>query len=118
MQPLIDFSPLGDFPFSIVSQKGNRYWLGALETFDRLKIPLGQIPVIRDSTLSPEEIRVAAQQYLPEKSFIHFTVLPTDTSYLAPAKPDTTAPGGQSHADFVVRLQGRMAKGGAVRRQQ
>jgi hypothetical protein len=53
--------------------------------------------------LTAEESQAAAQWYLPAESYIHFTALPTDTSYLAPAKPNTMAPGGSGHTRIAER---------------
>jgi zinc protease len=74
-----------------VALQDNHYWLGAIERFDRLKIPFGLIARPQDSTLTPDEIKGAAQRYLPNDSYLHVTVLPTDTTYMLHPGADTTS---------------------------
>jgi zinc protease len=66
-----------------VALQDNQYWVQAIERYDRLRIPFARISELPTVALTPEEIRVAAQQYAPTKSFIHLTVVPADTSALA-----------------------------------
>jgi zinc protease len=71
----------------------NHYWLAALERSDRLKIPLELILAPQDSTLTPDEIRAAAQRYLPKGAYLHVTALPMDTTYMVRSGADSTGPG-------------------------
>ncbi|HEU4588168.1 MAG TPA: insulinase family protein [Gemmatimonadales bacterium] len=66
-----------------VALQDNHFWLGAIELYDRLKIPFSRIPGIPTATVMPENVRAAAQQYLPTHSFIHLTLMPADTSAAA-----------------------------------
>jgi zinc protease len=72
-----------------VALQDNEYWLNRLELYDRLKIPFRQLVAPPTLAFTPADIRAAAQQYLPPQSFIHFTVLPTDSSYMT---EDSTKP--------------------------
>jgi zinc protease len=72
-----------------------RYWLRAIELYDRLKIPFDRITAPPLAALSPADIRKAAQDYLPAGSFIQLTMLPTDSSSVTPddsrrARSDST----------------------------
>ena len=74
-----------------VALQDNHYWLQTIEVFDRLRIPFDRIAVFPAPTLALEDVRAAARQYLPATSFIHLTVLPQDTSYLAKDSTGNTA---------------------------
>jgi zinc protease len=59
----------------------NRYWMQAIELYDRLGIPFDRI--VRPGVLepTPADIRTAAQQYLPANAFIQATTLPEDSTF-------------------------------------
>jgi hypothetical protein len=58
----------------------NEYWLSAIERYDHLAIPFGKIvdPNV-GAPLTGEDLRSAAQQFLPGDAYIHITALPQDT---------------------------------------
>jgi zinc protease len=100
-----------------VALQTNQYWLAALERFDRLKIPFAQILAPQDSTLSAEDIKVAARRYLPNNSYLHFTVLPTDTTYMVQSGADSTGPGEPARVARARERQRAARMPGAVPRQ-
>jgi predicted Zn-dependent peptidase len=61
----------------------NAYWIGAIGQYGRLGIPLDEIPTpYREGVVTPAELQEAAKHYLPNDVYIHFTVMPQDsTSY-------------------------------------
>jgi zinc protease len=61
------------------SLQSNRYWLTTLQEYERLGIPFDRIGDSSTMSLTPEDIRAAAQKYLPENAYIHFTALPRDS---------------------------------------
>jgi zinc protease len=65
-----------------VALQDNHYWVQALALYDQLGIPLARIAEPPESVLRPEELRAAAERYLPTRSFIHLTLMPVDTNYL------------------------------------
>jgi zinc protease len=62
--------------------RNNQYWLGWIERYDRLDIPFDAILAAPAATLTPADVRAAARHYLPASSYVQFTMLPTDSSYL------------------------------------
>jgi zinc protease len=54
----------------------NRYWLRTIQAYNRLGIPLDLIVTPFQHKLSSDDIRLAAQRYLPRTSFIQLTYLP------------------------------------------
>jgi len=56
----------------------NGYWLGQLLTYDRLKLPLADIPRERRfaDALTPAVIREAARRYLDTTRYVQVTLRP------------------------------------------
>ena len=68
----------------------NDYWLDQIELFHRLGIPLGRLvqPDGR-AAVTPADLKVAAQRYLPPDFYIHLTRMPEDTTWRTrPPEPD------------------------------
>jgi zinc protease len=70
----------------------NRYWLQAIELYDRLGIPFDRIvrPEVLEPT--PADIRAAAQQYLPANAFVQTTTLPEDSTLAASEDSASSTP--------------------------
>lgn len=57
----------------------DNFWVGAIQQFDRLGLPFDAIPRLYSKPLiASDEIRTAAQRYLPSNSYLQLTLLPTD----------------------------------------
>jgi zinc protease len=62
--------------------QSNVYWLSRMGLFDRLKLPLDRIvEPFTQSSVTPAELSVAAQRYLPKDIYIHVTQMPADTAW-------------------------------------
>ena len=60
--------------------QSNEFWMSAIERYDRLAIPFDKIvDPNAGPPLSSEELRIAAQRFLPSDVYIHVTALPQDT---------------------------------------
>lgn len=64
------------------SLQENAYWLDRIELFDRLKIPLERI-VEAPKPTTPEEVRLAAQRYLPTMAYYNQVYMPQDSTLYA-----------------------------------
>lgn len=68
----------------------NGFWLDVIGIYARLGIPLDKIPApYGDRRLTPEELRDAAQRYLPNDVYVHMTAMPKDSTLAV--KTDSTA---------------------------
>ncbi|MBX6331755.1 MAG: insulinase family protein [Gemmatimonadaceae bacterium] len=75
----------------------NAYWLNALKLYNRLGIPLDQIIApYGKAPVTPKELQLAAQRYLPNDVYVHVTSMPKDsTLYIradSVAPPSSSAP--------------------------
>ncbi|MBX6330622.1 MAG: insulinase family protein [Gemmatimonadaceae bacterium] len=69
----------------------NAYWLKALKLYNQLGIPLDQIVAPYGTVpITPEELKLAAQRYLPSDVYIHVTRMPKDSTLYT--RVDTTTP--------------------------
>ncbi len=69
----------------------NTYWLNALQRYSRLGIPLEKIVApYGTAPITPDELKLAAQRYLPSDVYIHVTEMPKDSTLYT--KADTTKP--------------------------
>jgi zinc protease len=57
----------------------NRFWLDRIELYDRLRIPFARI-VEPPKPPTSEEIRGAAERYLPNAAYLNFVQVPRDSS--------------------------------------
>ncbi|MBX6333268.1 MAG: insulinase family protein [Gemmatimonadaceae bacterium] len=80
----------------------NTYWLSALQRYSRLGIPLEKIVAPYGTrSVTPNELQLAAQRYLPSDVYIHATQMPRDSTLYT--KADTTT----SHPTQLVRSGAR-----------
>jgi zinc protease len=65
--------------------QSNRYWLQAIEAYDRLGIPLDRIATSRIPAVTSRDIHEAAAECLPSTAFIQLTYMPQDSTIRSPA---------------------------------
>jgi zinc protease len=70
------------------------YWLGAIQQYDRLGIPLDRIPAPYVKHMTSDEIRDAARRYLPADAYIQLVYMPQDRDTTADSDSTTKAPSG------------------------
>lgn len=59
----------------------NAYWMTTIGTYIRLGIPLDAVPApYGEHAVTADEIREAAQHYLPEDAYLHVTLVPKDST--------------------------------------
>jgi zinc protease len=76
-----------------VALEDNHHWLQTIQLFDRLKVPFEHI-VAAPTPVSAAEVRAAAARYLPSTVFVHYTLLPSDSTMavIPDAPPQATSP--------------------------
>jgi zinc protease len=80
--------------------QSNRVWMQAIQQYDRLGIPFDKIVAPTREDLTPEQLKTAAQRYLPSMAYIHMTYLPRDKNAKSlPDDPPDTGTGRQPSAD-------------------
>ena len=59
----------------------NQYWLNAIGAYHRLGIPLDKIPdPYAHRHVTPDELKTAAERYLPKDVYVHLVAMPQDTA--------------------------------------
>jgi zinc protease len=65
--------------------QSNRYWLQAIEAYDRMGIPLDTIATARVPAVTAGDIQGAARECMPATAFIQMTYMPQDSTIRSPS---------------------------------